>query len=426
MFNSYSQLPRSVFLLCFGAFVNRAGTFLLPFLTNYLQGKLELGVRFATWAFGVYGAGSLAGMLAGGHFADRWGRRGVMLCSMFGAAIVLALFGFLTSRPAILVAVFALALIAEMYRPAVSAMIADVTPPERRAEAFGLMYVAVNLGFAVSAAIGGLIAQHSFQVLFWLDAATAAAFGVLILFSTDETLPTRKKLVLITLPSSQGRDSIPGDPPARADRGDVSLVESLLQMAKDHIFVGVWLGSFGIAVTYMQAMSTFPLYLNQLGMETAVYGTVMAVNGAMIVVLQLPTTSVVTRFNRGTMISLAALITAVGFGMKSMVTSAFGFGLAVAVWTIGEMVQSPLMPAIVSDLAPVNQRARYQGVFSMCYSLAMMIGAPLGGLCMSRWGGRSVWVGCVVMGLFASAMFTLVGKSIRKGGVAKIDLERNS
>ena len=146
MIKQYLNLPRAIHILCVGAFINRAGTFLVPFLTLYLQEDLELGIGFATRAMGAYGFGSIAAFLVGGHLADSMGRRTVMLISLFGAAAILLVFGSLRSPWAITLALVCFAMVAEMYRPAASAMIADLVPPDHRAHAFSLMYVSINLG----------------------------------------------------------------------------------------------------------------------------------------------------------------------------------------------------------------------------------------------------------------------------------------
>ena len=155
MWIEYLKLPRTVHILCVGALINRAGAFLVPFLTIYLQEELDLGVGFATQAMGMYGVGALAAVLVGGDLADRIGRRVVMVFSLMGAAAILLVFGWLTSRWSIMVGLLGFSLVSEMYRPAASAMIADLTDPDRRAHAYGLMYVAINMGFAVAASIGG-------------------------------------------------------------------------------------------------------------------------------------------------------------------------------------------------------------------------------------------------------------------------------
>ncbi len=195
MLQPYLNLPRAVHILCLGTFVNRAGTFLIPFLTIYLHANLGLSPRTATLTMGLYGLGAIVASMLGGHLADWIGRRRVMLFSLFGGAAALFIFSFLTSATAVMATVTAFGIIAEMYRPAASAMIGDLVEPARRPHAFGLMYVAINLGFAVGPVIGGLIAAYSFRWLFWGDAFASCMYGLIVLTLIRETLPSRKKAV---------------------------------------------------------------------------------------------------------------------------------------------------------------------------------------------------------------------------------------
>ena len=399
MLKKYIDLPRSVHILCLGSFVNRAGSMIVPFLTIYLQQELDLGVSFATWAMGAYGAGSLVAALVGGQLADLVGRRIVMLFAMFGSGTVLVIFSLLSAPWMLLLASFCFALVAETYRPAASAMIADVTEPEDRPHAFSLMYVAINLGFAVAPVVGGLLVAYSYQWLFWGDALTSALYAVIILVAIQETLPGRTN----KLAKGDGA-GFPIDASAPA-APTVSLSDALRHISHDYTLVMFCAATLALAGVYMQAMSTFPLHLAQLGIGPKTYGQMIAVNGIMIATVQIPLTSAVARFNRGNVVIFGALFTAVGFGLFGFASSIWQFVVCIMIWTIGEMMIAPFGAAIVSDLAPKAMRARYMGVFTTCFSSALMFAVPLGGLILERWGGGYVWAACFASGLVAAMLY---------------------
>ncbi len=402
MLKQYLSLSRTVQLLCAGALVNRAGAFLVPFLALYLRESLGLGVGFATMAMGVYGAGALVAALVGGHLADLIGRKAVMLISLFGGAGVLLVFGSLSTPWMILAAILAFSLLSEMYRPAASAMVTDVTQPEQRAHAFGLMYVAINLGFAVAAAVGGILAESSFQWLFWGDALTAAAFGLLIALWIGETLPKRARQ-----PAHEPSGLAPAGA-AGANPNDATLSAALRHILKDGVFLAFCGGTFVLAVMFMQSFTAFPIFLGERGIGPRTYGLIMSLNGVLIVCLQLPITSLVTRLHRGWMLTLSAAITGAGFALFGVATAPWHFAMAVAVWTAGEMMGSPLSSAIVSDLAPQRFRGRYMGVFTMSFSSSMMVGAPLGGLILRELGGGYLWGICGLLGLASALVFAML------------------
>lgn len=403
MLTKYLELPRTIHVLCLGSFVNRAGTFVIVFLTIYLQTELKLGVEFATLTIGLFGLGSILAALIGGHLADKIGRRTVMLGGLFGGAAVLVVLSMLRTPWMVAAGVFVFALLADMYRPASSAMMADVTEPAARPLAFALMYVAINLGFAVGASIGGVLSEFGFQWLFWGDALTTAVYGVIILLFIRETLPGQK----------QTGERIPSDA-SDAER-HVPLAEAARRILHDRVFLTFCVASLLIALVFMQGLSTFPLYVTELGIPAEKYGQIIAVNGLLIVLLQLPLTAWLDRYDRSLIIIAGAVLTAVGFGAKAWATTVPALTGAVVVWTVGEILMAAYASSIVADLAPADLRARYMGTLSMMHAVAITVGAPIGGKVLGResLGAKWLWGGCFVVAMAAALMFTLIRKSLR-------------
>ncbi len=432
MIRQYLDLPRSIHILCLGSLVNRAGTFVVIFLTLYLKTSLGLSVTFATTTMGLFGAGAIVAALVGGQLADQIGRRPVMLFALLGGAVILIVFSFVTTPWLIMLMVLLFACVAETFRPAAAAMIADLTTPEQRPHAFALMYVSINLGFAVGAFVGGIIASYNFHWLFWGDALTSAIFALIIFAALRETLPSRATAGA-SIPSQRcGTDK-------RAKQGDADSTDSdenteaiyhseqpslsvepvpILTAARhiimDTPFVVFCLATFLIALVFMQSLSTLPLYLEQRGFQPDDYGTIIALNGLLIVLLQLPLTAFLTRFDRGNVMVLGAVFNAVGFGLIALAVTLWQFALTIVVWTLGEIMAAPYSQAIVSDLAPTRLRARYMGVFTMSISSAIMFAAPLGGAILTNenLGGRYLWSGAAVVAMISAALFFSVRRHI--------------
>ena len=394
---TYAELPRAVRVLCVGTLINRVGGLLVPFLTLYLCDELGFDVTFATLAMGAFGLGAVASALVGGHLADVLGRRVVMLIALLGGASVLAVFPTLTSRGSIIAGVACFAFLSEMYRPATQAMIGDLVEPARRPEAFGLMYLAINLGFSVAPPLGGWLASVSFRILIWFDAATAVAYAVIIIIFIRETLPAR---------SASAPTSGAGEP--------IGVWAVARRIASDRPFVIFCAATLGVGMVYMQSISTLPLYLRARGFGPGDYGLVMMTNGVMIVFLQLPLVSLISRWNRAAVMSAAAIVTGIGFGATAMADILWHFVATVAIWTAGEMMSAPFGSAIVSDFSPVSMRGRYMGVYSMCFSSANMIGAPIGGMVMTHYGAPAVWGACVVVSVMAAMLYLSIHGRINR------------
>lgn len=392
----YLTLPRTVHVLCLGILINRAGTLLVPFLTLYLQSRLGLGIETATRVMGAYGAGALVAAVAGGHLADRYGRKRVMVGSLAGGAAILSVFPLLHSSWQVAAGLFLFAMIGEMYRPATQAMIADLVEPARRPAAYALLYVAVNLGFAIAPVIGGLLASASFRWLCWVDALTNGAYALLLAFLVRETRPAA---------------AAAGEAPA-PER--VGLGAALRVIARDGTMLAFCAGIVLVGLSFMQIASTFPLYLGQLGIGAKQYGRIIAVNGLMITLLQLPFAALVSRWRRDLVMIASGVVLGVGFFLNAFAHTPWQFAAVVVVWTLGEMLNAVFAPTIVSELAPPSMRGRYMGVFTMCFSSAAMFGAPLGGVVLARGGGLALWTAALLLGLGAAGFSALAGPGIRR------------
>jgi len=354
----------------------------MVFLTIYISEQLEFGIGFATSCLGVFGVCAMAAALLGGHLADKWGRRPVLLVATFGGSATLLTLSQVQDRWLLLTAIGLFALLNEMYRPAASAMISDLTLPEQRPQAFSLMYVTINLGFAIAPPLGGWLSEYSWQLLFFCDAATVAAFGTLVLLAIRDTTP-----------------KIDRENPSPSMRVAAAFI------LHDGRFLLFCLATLLVALVYLQGMSTLPIHVRAIGFSNADYGKLIAINGVMIVVLQLPLTQMLNRFNHLAVILVGAVLVATGFGLTALAESAWMFTVSIAVWTLGEIMQAAFNQAIVSGLAPVEMRARYFGCFGVTFSLSLSIGAPLGGIVLERFGAETLWGGCTFTAILAVLVY---------------------
>ena len=187
LWSSLRALPRAAWILCFGTFLNKFGTFVLPFLTLYLTGR-GYTVGQAGLAIGAYGAGNFLASLLGGHLADYLGRRKTIVLSMFSGAATMLLLSQAHQYLFILTVALLAGLTNEFYRPASSALLADLVPPARRITAFATIRMAFNAGFAFGPATAGFLAAYGFFWLFAGDAATSALYGLVALLLLPRTL----------------------------------------------------------------------------------------------------------------------------------------------------------------------------------------------------------------------------------------------
>jgi MFS family permease len=315
------------------------------------------------------------------------------LVSLFAsAAWCLVLVG-LENRAAILGGVFMFALAGQLYGPASQAMLADLTPEPARPHAYAVMYMALNLGFAFGTAVGGQIAGRSF---FWLFASEAIATGLFGL------------LVLLRVPESH---------PDRSD-GTASGRHVNLSFVTDRPFVALLLAYFLLGLLFQQPFSTLPLVMARAGLTPDIYGSVIALNGLMIAVLQLPFTAMLAKRRAAPSLAIAAVLLGVGFGLNAIAVNVAGYAFSIAVWTLGEIVLFALIQAAVAAMAPPARRASYFGAFTAAFGLSMMIGPVAGGVILDRAGAAVLWGSCVLVGLVPATIFASLGTRLDARGLS--------
>ena len=351
LLTSLRALPPVAWILFAGTFLNKFGSFVVPFLALYLTQK-GYSVAQAGVAIGAYGIGNVLATILGGHFADHLGRRKTIVLSMFSGAAAMMLLSQASRFPAILALAALAGLTGELYRPASSALLTDLVPEANRVTAFAAYRLAINAGFAFGPATAGFIAGHGFFWLFAGDAATSALFGLVALFALPEA----------THPSA----------PAR------SWLESTAVLLGDRRLRRVLLAAFGIALIFFQMGSTYGLAVLHAGFSPKVYGVLLSFNGALIVFLELPLTTITRRFQPMRVIAFGYLVIGIGFGLDVFVRSIAGFASCIALFTIGEMCAMPVTSALVAGLSPPHMRGRYMGAYGLTWTLAQVIGPGLG------------------------------------------------
>jgi MFS family permease len=366
--------------LTVGAFLNRFASFSVVFLVLYLT-RAGYSAGQAGFAVAAFGVGEVAASWLGGVLADRIGRRNTIAVSMYASAAALVALSQAEGLVLIVLVACLAGLAGELYRPAGAALISDVVPAGQRVTAFAVLRLAVNVGFAAGIAVAGFLADRSFTWVFLSDAATAAAFGT---------------LALLTLPHG-----------TRSRRKDEGPRGSLTAALSDRALVTFMAASALVAFIYFQQQATLPLHVTaQPGLTGADLGLLLSINGALIVLLELPVSALTMRRPAREMIALAFVLIGAGFGLTGLAHSLPLLGITVAVWTLGEMVGAPVSYAYVADLAPEHMRGRYQGIYGIAWSSGAVTGPALGTFLFARW-GDGFWALCAAFGLAAAIIMGL-------------------
>ncbi len=139
------------------------------------------------------------------------------------------------------------------------------------------------------------------------------------------------------------------------------------------------------------------------GFPASTYGMLASLNGLLIVFFELLITSRTQRFNPQPVIAIGYALAGVGFALTGFAHTIPALGATVIVWTIGEMLSSPLSGAYVTRLAPERYRGRYMGMLTLMFSIGMMTGPTIGTLLLQK-SEALLWATCAVVGLLSGGL----------------------
>lgn len=374
---SLRELPNPVRVLVFGIALNRMGSFVAIFLVLFLTEKgyspAQAGVVLT--AFGI---ASVAGSFAGGSIAGRFGTRQAIVGSMLLSSVATAALGLVDGYVPLLLVTFAAGAFNQVYRPAASTMMAELTPPKRLVMTSAVTRLGLNVGASVGPLLGVWLATHSYTAVFLVNAATNLGFALVARLS----LPNTQRVAKAADTGTDGRYA---------------------EVLRDRRFLLVIVATFLASVAEAQYQAVLPLEIRDRGLSAALYGTVLALNGVLVIVFELP----ITRFTqklpmRGT-IAFGSLLIGGGLALFGFPAGIWIFFAGTVVWTLGEIVGSSSIVAYPALAAPREQlRSRYIAALTTAQIAGYAVG-PAIGTALFQYSGRAVWVMCAVLGVLSFA-----------------------
>ena len=381
----YQGLSKEVWFLALTTLVNRTGAMVVPFLSLYLTNFLEFSLEQVGWIMSCYGIGSVAGVFIGGKMADRVGYYKVMYISLLGTGLVFFSIQFITGFYTFCLGVFVLTIVSDTFRPAVWVALDDYSEEDNRTRSVTLIRLAINLGFSMGPALGGLLITFiSYRSLFWVDGLTCFIAGLIILKFLSQKSEVRKK-------------NMQSDLPRRSPY-------------RDGRYLIFWFAMFLIGFTFMQYFSTIPLYYSQrLGLNEDKIGLMLALNGLLIFLLEMP---IVHSLEKGKLDSLKIVIGGSFLLLLSFLVLNIGpwIGLAVigiVLMTFGEMLGFPFSNSYALDRSKLGNQGAYMAFYSMSFSVAHILGPNIGMQFSARFGFEATWY--LMAGICLIACLILLG-----------------
>jgi predicted MFS family arabinose efflux permease len=372
---AYTGLSKETWLLSLIMLINRSGTMVVPFLTLYLTSPgMGYSIGDAGLVFGCFGAGAFAGAFVGGRLTDKIGFYKVQLAALGGGAVLFFVLSFIQSFYLICLFTFLLSFVNEAFRPANSTAIAFYSTPENRTRSYSLNRLAVNLGWAVGSAMGGIIAKFSYQWLFWVDGVSnfmAAVLMVLFLKQAAARHTAERKEV----------QQHPFAPESRSVYKDYPY----------HVFI-ILVTLF--AACFFQLFTTLSVYFKQvLHFTEPQIGMLMAFNGILIVLVEMILIyQLEGRRNQLTYIAIGVGLVGVFYLLMGLGTIALPMAFAlIFIITAGEMLSMPFMNSFWINRSSAHNRGQYAALYTMAWSAAQTLGPLLSSQLAETAGFRFTW-----------------------------------
>jgi len=355
---------------------------LLPFYAkNYGATPFLVGLLFVAYSLMQFIFTPLLGRLS-----DRYGRRPILLVSLFGSTLSYLLFGIGGSLPLLFIS-RALAGAMGGNISTAQAYIADVTTDENRARGMGLIGAAFGLGFVFGPAMGGILSQWGAQVPFF---AAAIICGTNLLFAfkrLPESLPTEKRI----------RVAADGTTPPRRRYRDFWKV--LL-----HPHVGGLIFLFFLTMVSFTVMeATLALLAEKKFQFTAVHtGYFFAYIGILIVIMQgVLVGPLVKLWGEKRLISLGCALLVIGLIMTPFSPSVLVLSIAMIFLAFGQGMLNPSLHSLVSKNCGAHEKGEVLGMQQAFGCLARIGGPFMGGLLFTVWGHTMPYYFAALLMIFA-------------------------
>jgi MFS family permease len=360
-----------IWILIAGRLLSQIGTgFTLFYLPIFFVNEVGLSATIVGAALGSASLSGILGRFLGGTMVDsqRWGRRRTLLLSVAISGLGAFAFAIAHDVLSLFLGNLLMGFGVGLYWPATEAIVADLSPPPQRGEAYALTRLADSLGLGLGVMIGGAIISlaQAYRWLFIGDGISFFLFMALIFQKIPETSQRGMR-------SQQG---LKGWAVALRDR-------RLLTYCVVNILITTYIA---------QTNSTIPLYFRnfpnqKIGFPEGVISFFIAFSLILSVVLQLPIARWLRHYRYAQALAFSLLFWGVGLaliGVTGVVSngSIFWAILAMGILSIASVSYTPIASALVASIAPESYRGVYLSINSQCWAIGYLIGPALGGVAM--------------------------------------------
>ncbi|MBA8882870.1 TCR/Tet family MFS transporter [Dokdonella fugitiva] len=329
----------------------------LPHLIeNFLHGNVAAAARWYTGFASVFMAMQFVFTPVQGALSDRYGRRPVILLSNLGLGLDFAMMALVNSLPLLFIGRVVSGITSASFSTA-NAYIADITPPQQRAQAFGMIGMAFGLGFIIAPFIGGHLGAIDVRLPFWAAVAMSLTNFCYGWFVLPESLPVERRTT-------------------RFDWGHANPLGSLALLRRYPQVLGIAGVLFLMAFAHMVYPTTFVLYADyRFGWGPDMAGNTLALVGLLAAIVQgVLIKRIVAALGERRTLLFGLACGAVGFALYALAPTGYWFWAMMPVAALWG-VATPAAQALMTHAVDPREQGRLQGAVASLSSIAGILGA---------------------------------------------------
>lgn len=380
--DSYRGLSRPSWMLSAVMLINRIGAMVLPFLGIYMVVELKFSLQQAGIVLSCFGVGAMTGSALGGWLTDRLGHFHVQLRSIFLSVPIFFILPLLKDVLSLSIGVFVLSTITETFRPANSVSISVYAKPENITRSFSLNRMAINLGFSIGPALGGVLAAISYKLLFYGNGITAGLAGLLFYFYFRK-LPVNKAHEKLILPKGTKK------------------IRSGISPWKDQPFLIFSLFCCFYSICFFQLLSTLPLFYRSVHhLSEASIGLILASNGLVVFCLEMLLVQMAERnMKSSSAIIWGVILIALSFLILLIPGGNWVLFLAMFLMSVSEILAMPFMATVTVRRGSKDRKGAYMGLNALSFSTAHVLSPLIGTFVAGYFGFPTLWIGTAFLGI---------------------------
>ncbi|HAR6300243.1 TPA: MFS transporter [Staphylococcus pseudintermedius] len=385
------NMPKEIWWLVIGMAINITGaSFLWPLNTIYMNEELDKSLSTAGLVLMVNSFGMIVGNLLGGTLFDKLGGYRTIMLGTIVSLCATILLNFFHGWPWYAIWLIMLGFGGGMIIPAIYAMAGAVWPQGGR-QTFNAIYLAQNIGVALGAALGGFVAELSFNYIFMANLAMYVIFFFIALFqfNMDYQATVKHQETLENVAHIQNKKHF------------TALILLCVMYAL------CW-------IAYVQWQTTIASFTQSIGISMSQYSLLWTVNGVLILVGQ-PLILPIIHLIKGQLkkqLYFGLVVFILSFFVTSFATSFSIFVVGMVIMTFAEMFVWPAVPTIANNLAPKGREGVYQGIVNSASTVGKAFGPLVGGILVDVFNMQIMFLSMIGLLVIAMAFLTIYDRKV--------------